>query len=277
MTTTDYRKLGLTDDDPKRAEFDMYAKEPPAGEWGYMVDDYGIKYRRGLVAQRLRPGWWPFAYEDAERERQARRPRHGDNVPQECGAAIVRLTPDTAFYSWRNEMVIADPDLKVPHLAQARLTLWVRPQGMGGIVIDCDVTFDLKARTYSFADNGERWFAGIGADWPAELKEQAESKAAKLLAFFLAAMDARDNGPERPVTGHDRYNRQMQVWTERIRAYCAEHGLKFEDGIGGGSEAFRIDGEYMAVGRIAAKYLPDLITESWAATAAAEPAASLAS
>ncbi len=259
MSTTDYRKLGLTDEDPGGAEFDGWALEPPVGDWRYMVDDYDIKYRRGLVAQRLRPGWWPFAYADPDREQQARHPVRGGNVPQECGVRYVRLTPDTRYYSWRNETVLAGPDHQVPHLAEAHLTLWVRPQGSGGIVVTCNAGLDLKARTFTLT--------GIGGDWPAELKEQAESKAAKLLAFLVAAMDARDNGPERPFTGHDRYNRQIQIWTERIRVYCAEHGLKFVDEACGSGEAFRIDGEYMGVGQIAAKYMPDLLTESWAEAA----------
>jgi hypothetical protein len=113
--------------------FDMYALPPPEGDWSYVLDQNGIAYRRGLIALRLRRGHWPFAYEDPAREHRARRSldRHAPKgrLPLECGAASVRLSPHTACYAWRNELVSIHPDPAVPHLAKALLSLWIRPQG----------------------------------------------------------------------------------------------------------------------------------------------------
>lgn len=191
--------------DPAGARWDMYAVAPPEGDWAYILDDYGIKYRRGLVAQRLRPGWWPFAYDDPKREHQARRDRRSGPVKQECGAAHICLSPDTAFYAWRNETVSVFPDFEAPHLAAARLTLYVRrgsveygTAGGGGMVIVCHALFNLAKQ--------EVTVTGMGDDWPHSLREQAEHKAAaKVLDYLIAAIKERDTDRERPETAHERY------------------------------------------------------------------------
>lgn len=167
-STADSPAPGTGHDDPAGAEFDMYAVEPPPEPWSYVLDDCGITYRRGLVAQRLRRGWWPFAYAEEGREQSARRPPRGDRVPPECGVAHLRLTPDTEYRAWRNEIVLAGPDTMVAHLASARLRLRVRQQGMGGIVITCRMRLDLQAQTAAVDRTGD--------DWPAELTAQAETK-----------------------------------------------------------------------------------------------------
>jgi hypothetical protein len=253
---TDYDEIGLRKDDPQGARFDRYAKEPPAEPWACILDDDGIKYRRGLVAQRLRPGWWPFAYADPDREHAARRPLRGENVAQECGVASVRLSPDTTYYAWRNEYVLAGPDSKVPHRARARLELWVRPQGMGGVVVTCEANFDLKTQTCVLSR--------VGDDWPDRLKAQAEAKASKLTAFFSAAMAGRDaiDGPEFPLTSRDRWDAAKRVRAEMIRAYCEANDLTFKaDSI---PDRFTVGGKWMTDAEIAARYLPGLFTDSWA-------------
>jgi hypothetical protein len=186
-----------TPTDPAGSEFDMYAEKPPSSDWSYILDDYGIQYRRGLVAQRLRPGWWPFAYADSNREQEDRH-RHYPPVPMECGSAFIRLAPDTKYWAWRNEYVSVAPDGKVPHLASASLDIYVRPQGMGGITVPCGVQLDMKAQTYTLTR--------VGDDWPPELVAQAEGKAAKLLAYLVNAIAERDSGRERPETAHERYD-----------------------------------------------------------------------
>lgn len=176
-----------------RIEFDMYGVQPPPGDWAYELDDFGVIYRRGLVAQRLRPGWWPFADASPEREQGARRGHRYPPIAPECGARSVRLSPGTEYRSWRNETVIVHPDMRVPHLAAAHLTLWVRAHGMGADVTYCNVAFDLKAGTFE-----------LGECIP-EVKDQAESKAAKIAAFLAAAVAERDTSAREPATAYGRW------------------------------------------------------------------------
>ncbi|QXJ25929.1 hypothetical protein AGRA3207_007498 [Actinomadura graeca] len=180
-------------------QFDMYAAPPPKGEWGYTLDQYGIIYRRGLIAQRLRPGWWPFAYADADHEHHARRGTVPP-VPVECGAAPVRLAPDCAVRSWGNEYVTVTPSRTMPHHAAATLTLWVRPQGAGGMVTRCRVHFDLLATTHHIQH--------LHPALPEEVSTQAQVKAAKLTAYLAAEIKYRDDGPRRPATADDRQHQR---------------------------------------------------------------------
>jgi hypothetical protein len=175
-------------------KFDMYAVPPPPGPWNYALDEPGIVYRRGLVAQRLRPGWWPFAYGDARREHEARR-RRLPPVPPECGAASVRLCPDYTAFSWHNEYVTVVPDAHVPHQASARLTLWVIPRGMGAMVTQCTARFDLRA--------GSCQVTGLHPGLPAAVRAEAEEKADKISAYLAAEVRNRDGDARQPKTAAD--------------------------------------------------------------------------
>ncbi|MEU8310450.1 hypothetical protein AB0C84_43490 [Actinomadura sp. NPDC048955] len=189
-------------------EFDGYAVPPPRCDWEYALDDVGVRYRRGLIALRLRPGQWPFAYHDPDFEHRFRRGR-GDPVPPECGVASIRVAPDCDDYSWRNEYVLARPSRTVPHHADASLTLWVRPQGMGGMVTRCSVHLDLLEATYRIEH--------LHPALPDEVKQQAETKAAKLLAFLLAEVKNRDGATERPLQVADRVRERRHrpgAWRE---------------------------------------------------------------
>lgn len=182
-------------------EFDMYAAPPPRRDWEYALDNTGIVHRRGMVARRLRPGWWPFAYEDRDREHLFRR-RIGPPVPVECGVATVRLAPDCAVYAWGNEYVHVRPSHTVPHHAEASLTLWVRPHGLGGVVTHCDVHLDLLANTYRIE--------GLNAAVHDDVTKQAEMKAAKLSAYLAAEVKNRDGDRRRPVTVADRVQERRE-------------------------------------------------------------------
>jgi hypothetical protein len=176
-------------------EFDMYAAPPPSSDWDYALDDHGVVYRRGLVAQKLRRGWWPFAYQDPDREHRWRR-EIGPPIPVECGAASVRLAPDCHRSAWRNEYVTVRPDRTVPHHAAATLTLWVRPRGLAGLVARCAVHFDLQAGTYRIAR--------LHQALPSEVHAQATLKAEKLTAYLTAEVTNRDGDRTRPATVAER-------------------------------------------------------------------------
>jgi hypothetical protein len=225
-------------------EFDMYAQEPPNSEWDYVIDELGIAYRRGLVAQRLRPGWWPLAYADPEREHRARR-RDYPPVAPECGAAGVRLAPDCKLYAWRNETVVVGPDHKVPHVAHASAYLWAGDRR----ILRCRLQLDLKAQTYTLGELPE--------DTRPEIRAQGESKGAKLVSFFAAACEARDGSEARPVTAWDLEEGRKARRVELIRAYCAEHGLPFRRPEYS-DDHFVIAGERLSIIQVAVKYLPDL-------------------
>ena len=88
-------------------------------------------------------------------------------------------------------------------------------------------------------------------------REQAWTKADRLLAFFAAAMDARDNGPELPETAYDRWIEEKQRRIKVIRAYCDANGLKFGS-YDWSDDHVEIAGQRMSVIEVRAKYLPDL-------------------
>ncbi|MFI0411953.1 hypothetical protein E1264_02680 [Actinomadura sp. KC216] len=121
------------------------------------------------------PGWWPF---------------YRDGRP--CG---IRVSPDTDYRAWRNEYVTLRPGTDAGVTAKA--TLHCRPQGLGAIVVDVRIHIDLRART-----------TRIVTGCPDEVREQAETKATRLLAFLVAHRRARRQGEPEPVTAH-------QVWTAR--------------------------------------------------------------
>jgi hypothetical protein len=241
--------------------FDMYAVPPPGGEWSYVLDEPGIAYRRGLIAQRLRPGHWPFAYADPGLEHKARRSldRHADGgrLPLECGAASVRLAPDTRLYSWRNEEVSVHPDAGSPHLAWANMHLRVRPQGLGGVHLD------LQAGTYQITQ--------LPDGTPDHLRGQADDKARKLVAFFAEHLRLRDTDLPRPVTAADLEKQREDARAERVRAYCAARGLYHARHRTFCNDHFTIGNQRMSVPQVAATLIPDLL----APPPSAEPQAGL--
>jgi hypothetical protein len=144
--------------------FDMYAVTPPEGDWRYVLDDYDVAYG---------PGWWPF---------------HRDGR-----ATQVRLSPDTAFLSWRNEYVLASPPTSPRSpTASARFRLSLRRQGSGAMVVPVRVTVDLRA-------GAVRWPDGL----PGELRGQAAMKGERLVDLVRAARGERRRGVARPTTAHD--------------------------------------------------------------------------
>lgn len=225
-------------------EVDGYALRPPAADWSYVIDGSGIAYRRGLVPQRLRAGWWPFAYADSDREHDYRR-RDVPPVPPECGVAILRLSPDCRNYAWRNEYVLVGPDRKVPHLAHASAYLWAGERR----TLRCGIALDLKAQTYTVEELPE--------DAPDEIRAQAEEKGRKLVAFLAAACLERDGDKPAPTTAVDLETERARQRTERIRTYCQEHGLSFKP-FDWSDEHFMIDGERMSIVQVAIRYMPDL-------------------
>jgi hypothetical protein len=229
------------------ARLDGYANEPPAGEWSYVIDETGIAYRRGLIAQRLRPGWWPFAFADSGRE-QSERHRHYPAIRQECGVAWLRLAPDSKFWAWRNEYVLVGPDREVPHLAHASVTLWAGDR----VTLPCEIHLDLSAGTYELGPLPE--------DAPADVIAHAHLKGAKLVKFLADACIARDGTEAAPVTAADLEDVRVAKRTEKIRAYCAASGLSFKASEHS-EEYFTISGERMSIVQIAVKYLPGLFSD----------------
>jgi hypothetical protein len=231
----------------ERERTDWYAIPPPAEPWQYVIDDYGVAYRRGLVPQKLRRGWWPFADADTDAEHRRRHPRNGGNIPAECGARPVRLAPDSTLYAWRNEYVQAGPDPAVPHLARADLELWVRPQ----VTNRCGIDLDLRAEPCAVA--------GLPEDAPEDVRAQASMKGVKLIEFFRAHCAARDTARPRPVTARELEDARRARQADRIGSYCAAHGLNFQP-CPYDSAYVIIDGERMSMHTAAVRYLPDLLS-----------------
>lgn len=143
--------------------FDMYGITPPPGDWAYVLDDTGIAFG---------PGWWPF---------------HRDGAP-----AGIRVSPDVEFRSWRNEYVLLYPSTSGPAAATARITLYVRPQGMGAMTVVAYLGLDIRQRTYTLPD-------GL----PEHLHEKAITKAQRLLDFISNTRADRRRGSPRPRTAAD--------------------------------------------------------------------------
>jgi len=204
-TAADAPAPGLGTSDPAGAEVDIYAVGLPAEPWSYVLDDGGIRYRRGPS------GWWPFAYADEAREQSA---RSYWSARADCGVACLRLAPASEYRSWRNEYVLAEPDRKMPHLASARLALLVRGQGLGGVVVPCHMQLDLRAQAFTID--------GAGRGWPPPLTAQARMRAAKLLAYVAAALAERDapGGLELPLTARavecDRHGRARSATARAV-------------------------------------------------------------
>lgn len=168
--------------DPVGSEFDMYAVVPPDGEWAYALDDFGIKYRRG--------GGWPF--------------RRGDG---DGGAAGVRLAPDTAYQSWRNEYVLLWPGRHGRYdregtsgWGHASLSLFVRGQGRGGVVVPVVVEIDVVSGAVH-----------VAGDCPGVVLGQAEVKGERLLAFLATHWERAGRARlPRLVTAHEQWARRQR-------------------------------------------------------------------
>lgn len=166
-------------------EFYMYPSAPPAGEWAYQLDEWGVTYKRGQS--------WPFRQATDRDLLAAMKRKHFPAPAAGCGVSAIRLSPDTEYRSWGNEYVSVSPSWTAPEIAETWLTLHVAPHGMGADVTRCKVTLDLTAGTFT-----------VGECMP-EVKEQAEVKAARLIAFFRAAQADAEAGKRKPVTAHERY------------------------------------------------------------------------
>ncbi|ASR39972.1 hypothetical protein BAY61_32340 (plasmid) [Prauserella marina] len=123
------------------------------GDWSYVVDDTGIEYVND---------WYPYS-------------------------RSVRLAPDVAFYSWRNEYVGVRPGPE-PHCAVAALRLAVRRNPNAGvIVVDVDALLDLRADTVTLRPD----------ELTGELLHQAQVKTRRVLDL-LAAERLRQRTPPYP-------------------------------------------------------------------------------
>jgi hypothetical protein len=156
--------------DLPRAKFDGYAQATPQGEWSYCLDEPQIVFG---------PGWWPFY----------RSPHHtAAPVP-----ATVRLSPDTAYRSWRNEYVLVFDDRESSRMCWFGLRIWLRAQGMGGFVWESGhITLDIPTGTWA-----------ITGDVPDEVLTEVETKVAKIHTFIHQMRSLRRKGVERPPHAHE--------------------------------------------------------------------------
>lgn len=149
------------------AKFDMYAVPPPKGDWGYDLDEMGVRYRRDTL--------WPFSRD------------------------VVRLAPDTEHYAWRNEYVLVGVR-DGGERAEATLNLWVRKQGRGGMVVDgVHVTLFLDGIANW---NGKQWECEADG-MSAKLLDQLTAKSRRLCDFFRDHMRARDADPDLEAPARD--------------------------------------------------------------------------
>ncbi|MGW4720903.1 hypothetical protein [Nocardia sp. NPDC004260] len=168
-----------TPTDPAGSYFHGWGVPTPEGQWQYELDDWGIVYG---------PGWWPFhRYYEQTHGRSRRTP------------SSVRVSPGTAYQSWGNESITLRPSPQHPTRVEARMTLFVRTQGLGAIVADTQIALDIRQRRTTIADT-----------CPPALREQAELKAARLLRFVLDHRRARRRGTTEPDTAYGRWMRRDQ-------------------------------------------------------------------
>ena len=151
--------------------FDMCAAPPPEADWAYEVDDTDVT---------CGPGWWPLH-------------RHGQ-------PDVVRLAPNTRYWTWRNEYVLLGPGQGAT--VTARLTRDLARRGLGGLVVDTHVRLDLRART-----------AAVDPDCPGEVREPAQTKADRLPGrgpgrACRAAPPHRPDHRARPVDRQERHRRK---------------------------------------------------------------------
>ncbi|MEB3023353.1 MULTISPECIES: hypothetical protein [Mycolicibacter] len=186
--------MSVYENDPVSSKFDGYAVPTPPGDWRYALDESGVFYRRE---------GWPFGREPSRvsacQASGIRSAQAWKLVP-----ASVRVSPDVAYQSWRNEYVLLHPG-RLPEyvgtteedneFAHAYLDLWVRKQGLGGIVVP-RVAIELDMHTSTVR---------VDAKCPAEVRGQAELKARRLLEFLVEHQEKarRPRGRRAPGTSHD--------------------------------------------------------------------------
>jgi hypothetical protein len=134
----------------------------PSGSWAYLVDDYGIGYG---------PGWWPYY-----------RVGKPDSV---------RLAPDTAYYAWRDQYVLAGP---ADTAATSHVTVTLALPGDDGRTVRCQVYLDLRDRSVTVPDTV-----------PAAARPGAQEKGQRVLDLLLAARAERRRGASAPVPAHERW------------------------------------------------------------------------
>jgi hypothetical protein len=211
MSESASRPLGVREGDPAGAKFYMHPVKPPEGDWSYIVDDFGIAYRLG---------YWPFrsANEAEDRESVAAHKRQGlkhgeDWTPGEgCGWRPVRLSPDSEYCAAGQNYVMLWPDMREDWKANADLHLYVRPQGLGAITLECSLVIDLRDMTGTVTTwpigGSPIGPDGFSEDFPGALKGQAGEKRDKILAFLAEHMAARQDGKRKIETAHDRWARK---------------------------------------------------------------------
>jgi hypothetical protein len=136
----------------------------PSGSWAYLVDDFGIGYG---------PGWWPY---------------YRDGKPDS-----VRLAPDTAFYAWRDQYVLAGPADSLTN-SHVIVTLALPWDDGDGRTMRCKVYLDLRDRSVTVPDS-----------IPVSARTEAQEKGQRVLDLVLAARAERRRGASAPVTAHQRW------------------------------------------------------------------------
>ena len=215
-TSTKPRELGIREGDPEGAKFHMYPARPPEGDWAYIVDDWGIGYRRDTL--------WPFRStrtgEGSEAEairsfyRRALREGQDWTLGEGCGWQAVRLAPDAEYCAAGQNYVQVWPDIREAWKASADLHLYVRPQGLGAVVLDCSLTIDLRDMTGTVTtwpiDGSPIGPDGFSEDFPEALKPQAAEKKAKILALLAEHIARRNAGKRKIETAHERWVKNGQ-------------------------------------------------------------------
>lgn len=191
--------------DPKGEEFYSFPAKVPEGDWAYIIDDFGIAYRRG---------WWPFRSADTEEERRAvaswERKGHGEwKLGDGCGWASVRIAPNVDGCDAGQNYVGVWPDIHEAWKASADLHLYVRPQGRGGaVVFNCTLIIDLRDMTGTITtwpiDGSPIAADGFSEDFPEALKAQAGEKKEKILALLAEHIARRDAGKRKIETAYEK-------------------------------------------------------------------------
>lgn len=205
--------LGLRQDDPAGAKFQTFTVPPAHDGWSYIVDDWGLAYDRTR--------FWPFREDDPAKEaaaverltKQLRREGQDWVLGEGCGWAPVRIAPDCHYgCGGHGNIVIVWPDHHEARKASADLHLYVRPQGLGAVILNCTLFLDLTAMTGAVTTwpIGDSPVAddGFSEDFPAALKPQAAERRDKILTFLAAEMARRDNGHRKIITAYDRWVRK---------------------------------------------------------------------
>ncbi|WP_431921349.1 hypothetical protein [Nonomuraea jabiensis] len=148
------------------AKFFSFTPPPPSGDWEYVLDDYGVIYRRG---------WWPFANAVSGRP---------------CS---VRISPDTEYRAWGGQYVLVWPDRDNTALFTSRILVHVRTQGFGVLAVPVNPVIDLRTRQIV-----------IPSSCPESLREKAAEGAGRLLRFVQNHRHARTTR-NRPETAHERW------------------------------------------------------------------------